>query len=125
MTNLIPNVWDALLRRTVLFIAGWCSGYARRIFLSLALVTVASVVIKAVAHRTGFDLYGTFLDGTVDHFGRWDRGVLSGELRDALARTHHPFGVAGVLAATFWSRPHDGIGNDQGIWNGSPASRLP
>ncbi len=35
----------------------------RRIFLSLGLVTVATVVVKALAHRAGIDLFGTFLDG--------------------------------------------------------------
>lgn len=64
MTNLLPNTWTLCYEEQFYLIAGLILWLApRRIFLSLALVTVTTVVVKTVAHRTGVDLFGTFLDG--------------------------------------------------------------
>ena len=64
MTNLLPNTWTLCYEEQFYLIAGLVLWLApRRIFLSLALVTVATVVVKTVAHRAGVDLFGTFLDG--------------------------------------------------------------
>jgi peptidoglycan/LPS O-acetylase OafA/YrhL len=64
MTNLLPNTWTLCYEEQFYFVAGLVLWLApRRIFLSLGLITVATVIIKAVAHRAGIDLFGTFLDG--------------------------------------------------------------
>jgi peptidoglycan/LPS O-acetylase OafA/YrhL len=64
MTNLLPNTWTLCYEEQFYLIAGLALWLApRRIFLALGLVTVATVVVKTVAHRTGVDLFGTFLDG--------------------------------------------------------------
>jgi len=64
MTNLLPNTWTLCYEEQFYLVAGLVLWLApRRIFLSLGLVTVATVVVKALAHRAGIDLFGTFLDG--------------------------------------------------------------
>lgn len=64
MANLLPNTWTLCYEEQFYLVAGLVLWLApRRIFLSLSLVTVATVVVKGLAHRTGIDLFGTFLDG--------------------------------------------------------------
>ncbi len=64
MANLLPNTWTLCYEEQFYLVAGLVLWLApRRIFLSLGLVTLATFVVKALSHRAGVDLFGTFLDG--------------------------------------------------------------